>query len=55
MIKVGLCGFGSMAKGHAQMLQLHDDVKLVAIADAVEENRIKAAELYGINLDGITI
>ena len=50
MIKVGLCGFGSMAKGHAQMLKLHDDVKLVAIADAVEENRSKAAELYGVKV-----
>ena len=46
MIKVGLCGFGTMAKGHAQMLQLHDGVELVAIADPVEENRKKAAELY---------
>ena len=50
MIKVGLCGFGSMAKGHAQMLQLHDGVELVAIADAVEANRQKAAEQYGVKV-----
>lgn len=50
MIKVGLCGFGSMAKGHAQMLQLHEGVQLVAIADAVEENRKKAAEQYGVKV-----
>ena len=48
MIKVGLCGFGMMAKGHAQMIQLHEGVKLVAIADPVAENRAKAAEQYGV-------
>ena len=48
MINVGLCGFGSMAKGHAQTLQLHDGVKLVAIADTVEDNRKKAEEQYGV-------
>lgn len=47
-LKVGLCGFGTMAKGHAQMLQLHEGVKLVAIADTVPENRAKAEELYHV-------
>lgn len=48
MFKVGLCGFGTMAKGHAQMLQCHEDVQLVAIADPVEANREKAAAEYGV-------
>ena len=46
MIKVGLCGFGTMAKGHAQTLQLHEGVELVAIADPVEANRKLIAEQY---------
>lgn len=49
-MKVGICGFGSMAKGHAQMIPKHEGVELVAIADRTAENRAKAAEQYGVKV-----
>lgn len=47
-MKVGLCGFGNMGRTHAQLLQKHSDVRLVAVADAEEELRQKAKDAYGV-------
>ena len=47
-MKVGLCGFGGMGRTHAQLLQKHADVKLVAVADAEEERRQLAKDTYGV-------
>ncbi len=48
MIKVGLCGFGSMGRGHAQLLQKHEGVKLVSVADVRPDSREKAEADYGV-------
>lgn len=47
-MKVGLCGFGGMGRTHAQLLQKHADVQLVAVADAQAELRQQAKDAYGV-------
>ncbi|MDP4119100.1 MAG: Gfo/Idh/MocA family oxidoreductase [Bacillota bacterium] len=47
MIKVGLIGFGGMGGVHAQCYEaLSDKVKVVAVADPVEEKRKEAVEKF---------
>ncbi|MDD4098122.1 MAG: Gfo/Idh/MocA family oxidoreductase, partial [Lentisphaeria bacterium] len=48
MLKVGLCGFGSMGSGHVQLLQKHDGVKLVSVADVRPERREKVSAEYDV-------
>ncbi len=36
MIKVGLIGYGNMGRSHGQLLLKHEDIKLLAVADARE-------------------
>ena len=48
MIKVGLIGYGNMGRSHGQLLLKHEDVKLMAMADAREERRAMAARELGV-------
>ena len=48
MIRVGLIGYGNMGRSHGQLLLKHEDVKLLAVADAREERRAMAARELGV-------
>ena len=51
MLNVGLIGYGNMARSHGQLLDKHEGVRLVAVADARSERReMAAADHEGITL-----
>lgn len=47
-MRVGLCGYGSMGSGHAELIQKHAGVSLVGIADRRAERRELAQEKFGV-------
>ena len=47
MIKIGIIGAGIMVKAHLDAIKKHNECKVVAIADIVEERAKQYAEVYG--------
>jgi len=48
MIKVGLCGMGSMGGHHAQLLLKQKNAQWLAMADPMQEKQKKAREKFGV-------
>jgi predicted dehydrogenase len=51
MIKVGVCGLGMMGSTHLDIYQNHDDVQIVAVADA-NPSRLSGESKAAGNIDG---
>ena len=48
MLKVGIIGLGGIADSHLQAIKTLDDVEVVAVADLIEEPRLRIMKEYGI-------